>query len=182
MPSLTFETLNEIISKSDCDLKNFKTFIETGTHYGGTIIPMSNHFETLYTIELSERIYNIFNSKNLNNEKIKSLLGDSSKLFPTFLPEINNDSIFFLDGHYSSGETAQGEKDVPLIEELSAINSYFNKTGIIIIDDLRLFGTNNFENWGEITKDNVLKPIKDRITKTFEHGDRFIIIIKDKII
>jgi hypothetical protein len=64
----------------------------------------------------------------------------------------------------------------PLIEEISAINFLFKNSGIIIIDDLRLFGTNLTEDWSQISKDSVLKPIKDRVIKSFEHEDRFIIV------
>jgi UDP-3-O-[3-hydroxymyristoyl] glucosamine N-acyltransferase len=37
-------------------------------------------------------------------------------------------------------DTGMGEKEIPLIEEIQAINKYFKKAAIIIIDDLRLFG------------------------------------------
>ena len=176
MPSLNFETLKEIISYSDKELQNYKTFIETGTHLGETIVPMSNFFDELHTIELSELYYQHFSKQEYNTKKIKSYLGDSSKLLPEILTTIDSDSIFFLDGHYSSDQTAKGEKDVPLIEEISAINHLFKNSGIIIIDDLRLFGTNLTEDWSQISKDSVLKPIKDRVIKSFEHEDRFIIV------
>lgn len=176
MPSLNINTLKEIINSSDNKSQNYKIFIETGTHVGDTIIPMSDFFDELHTIELSTIYYEYFNRKQFDRKKIKSYLGDSTKILPEILPTINSNTIFFLDGHYSSGNTAKGDKDVPLIEEISSINGLFKNSGIIIIDDLRLFGTKLSEDWSEISIDSVLEPIKDRVVKSFGHEDRFIIV------
>ena len=176
MPSLNIKTLNEIIHSSNHELQDYKIFIETGTHIGDTIVPMSDFFEELHTIELSKIYYEYFNMRQFDRKKIKSYLGDSTKILPEILPKIESSAVFFLDGHYSSGNTAKGDKDVPLIEEISSINSLFKNSGIIIIDDLRLFGTKVDEDWSQISRDSVLSPIKDRTHETFEHGDRFVII------
>lgn len=62
-----------------------------------------------------------------------------------------------MDGHYSSGESGRGEKDVPLIEECKIIDEiYKSKYAVILIDDYRLFGTSKDENWLDITDDNVI--------------------------
>ena len=86
MPSLNFKTLEEIISYSDKELQNYKTFVETGTHLGETIVPMSDFFDELHTIELSKLYYEYFNRQEYNIKKIKSYFGDSSKLLPEILP------------------------------------------------------------------------------------------------
>lgn len=52
--------------------------------------------------------------------------------------EITSKAIFWLDGHYSGGITARGDKDCPIWEELKAIFST-NTEHIILIDDARLF-------------------------------------------
>ena len=176
MPSLHIDTLREIVNLSENNFENYKSFVETGTHYGDTVLPMSNFFDNLYTIELGLNYYDYFNNLEFDRNKIKNYLGDSSKVLPEILPGINTNAIFFLDGHYSSDNTAKGDKDVPLIEEILSINNFFRYSGIIIIDDLRLFGTKLSEDWSEITKESVTEPIKKRLTKTIEYGDRFVII------
>lgn len=175
MASLTIETINEIILLSGTEKNNFKTFVETGTYLGETTLSMIDHFDKLYTIELSENLYNRFNGLDYDRNKIISLLGDSSEIIKNVIPDINEDVIFWLDGHFSSGETAQGKKDCPLVEEITHINELCKKSGIIIIDDLRLFGTNVAEDWSDITIESVIEPIKDRLIKSFEHGDRLVI-------
>lgn len=169
------------------DYTKYKCFVETGTLYGGTIFSMEPLFDKLYTIEYSEQYYN--NTKKLyTGNKIDFILGDSSKVFVGLLPTISEKCIFFLDGHWSSGDTGKSDKDCPLIEEIEQINSLFLNEAIIIIDDYRLFGqspkTGAAEDWGSITKDSVLYGIQSRITNVYHldsdisKDDRLIIHIK----
>jgi hypothetical protein len=107
------------------------------------------------------------------------------------LSTIQSNAIFFLDGHWSSGDTGKGAKDCPLIEEISNINHVFTYSAIIIIDDCRLFGkgpsnrTCN-EDWMDISEDNIRNCIKDRITNlyyldsTHAKNDRLILHIANR--
>jgi hypothetical protein len=163
------------------NIDNFKYFVETGTYQGDTILEMSNYFNKLYTIELSQLLYEQFQEREHDKKKIKSILGDSSKKISEVISEIQGNTIFFLDGHFSSCGTAKGNKDVPLIEEIESINNLFEFSGVIIIDDLRLFGTKMSEDWSQITIDSVTFPIKDRIEQKLTIEDRLILKIKNKI-
>jgi hypothetical protein len=174
MGSLSVNELNEIVILCDENLSEYKIFVETGTYHGETILNLENHFDISYTIELSEDLYNRFNSNEFDRKKIVSILGDSSKVLKDVLKIIENNTIFFLDGHYSSCGTAKGDKDVPLIEELLSINELFHNKSIVIIDDYRLFNTNLSEDWTGITLDSVRNTIKNRIEKEFIVNDRLI--------
>lgn len=55
--------------------------------------------------------------------------------------QINQPALFWLDGHYSAGVTAKGEKHTPIYEELEHILGTQERKHVIIIDDARLFGT-----------------------------------------
>jgi hypothetical protein len=178
MPSLKINDLNEILSLVSEDITKFEYFVETGTYHGDTIIEMSKHFNKLYTIELSQDLYEQFQKREHNKEKIKSILGDSTQKISEVISEIQGNTIFFLDGHFSSCGTAKGNKDVPLIEEIESINSLFKFSGVIIIDDLRLFGTKKSEDWSYITTESVTSPISERIITTVSYNDRLIIKIK----
>ncbi len=167
MPSLTVANLKLLKN----DFTNYPCFIETGTLNGDTILVMESYFDKLYTIEFSEKYYN--NTKNkYNGNKIKFILGDSSIIFEDLLPTIKDKSIFFLDGHWSSGDTGRSDKDCPLIEEITCINNLFINEAIIIIDDFRLFGLDKSsgklgEDWSEINKDKILDILKNRITDVY---------------
>lgn len=48
-------------------------------------------------------------------------------------------TLFYLDGHWSSGVTGRGASDCPIIPELDAIFARGNHDDVVLIDDARLF-------------------------------------------
>ena len=162
MPSLDYQILYQLRDK----FTDYPCFIETGTHKGETIFQMESYFKQLYTIEYSEKYYTTTKGKYIGN-KIDFLLGDSSVVFETLLPKIQEKTIFFLDGHWSSGDTGRSEKDCPLIEEITHIQNLFVPSAILIIDDYRMFGKGpcetQSEDWTSITKDKIIDILNPRI-------------------
>jgi hypothetical protein len=148
------------------DYKKYSCFIETGTLNGDTIFEVEPYFDKLYTIEFSEKYYNNTRTRYTGN-KINFILGDSSIVFESLLPTIADKCIFFLDGHWSGGDTGKSNKDCPLNEEITHINNLFKNDAIIIIDDFRLFGLKLGENWLDINKNNLLNILKQRIDKVY---------------
>ena len=189
MPSINLEFLQKL----QTDYKNYQNFIETGTYCGGTIFNMEQHFSNLYTIEIKKELYEnakkkYKEKKKYKGDKITFYLGDSGDVLSEILPIINGKSIIFLDGHWCSCRSGRGIKDCPLYEELTSIISNHTDEAIIIIDDVRLFGKgpnkgNCAENWEEINTENILKIVKDRMTKyyflpsTLYKEDRLVIHI-----
>ena len=184
MPSIDFNFL----SKLECNYKEYNCFIETGTYKGETIFEMEPYFDKLYTIEIAEHYYNETKNK-YNGNKIDFLLGDSSYILQDLLPNINDNCVFFLDGHWSCDNTGRGLKDCPLIEEIDTINVLCKKNAVIVIDDFRLFGLcekNGYPvDWGNITKEKIVDILKERITKVYHmdsgmaKDDRLIIHIRN---
>jgi hypothetical protein len=180
--------LNILKSLQD-DYTKYNCFVETGTLIGETIFAFEPYFNKLYTIEFSPKYYNYAKSLYRGN-KINFILGDSSVVFEHLLPTLNEKCIFFLDGHWSCGDTGRSTKDCPLNEEITHINNLFNNEAIIIIDDFRLFGRSNknglVEDWSQINKNNLLSILESRITNVYHldsihaKDDRLIIHIKAK--
>lgn len=173
MPSIDY---NFLVKLQD-DYTKYSCFIETGTLNGDTTFALEPYFNKLYTIEFSEKYYN--NTKNrYYGNKINFILGDSSIIFESLLPNIKDKCIFFLDGHWSGGDTGKSNKDCPLIEEITHINNLFQNEAIIIIDDFRLFGLDASsgklnENWSDIKKETLLNILNSRINKVY-HLDSFV--------
>jgi predicted nucleic-acid-binding Zn-ribbon protein len=118
---------------------NNNIFIETGTFTGkGVDAAIDAGFKKIISIELSEYFFLNCKKKFKNNKNVELYLGDSSKLLPNILDKINEPITFWLDGHWSGGNTACGDKPVPLYDELMAIKSHPIKTHTILIDDIRL--------------------------------------------
>jgi hypothetical protein len=172
MPSINLEFLKKI----QTDYKNYPNFIETVTYLGETIFHMEQYFSNLYTIEIKKQFYETVKN-NYKGNKINFYLGDSGDVLTEILPNINDKSIIFLDGHWSAGNTGKGKKDFPLYEdplyeELNIIISNHKDEAIVIVDDVRLFGkgpnkVTEIYNWEEINIDNILKIVKDRMTNHY---------------
>ena len=164
------------------DYTQYTSFIETGTFNGETIFNVEQYFNKLYTIEVSEHYYTKTIIKYYGN-KINFILGDSSIVFETLLPNISDKCIFFLDGHWSGDDTGRSHKDCPLVEEITHINNLFTNDAIIIIDDFRLFG---LEDWRDINKEKLLNILQERTSKVYHldsacaKDDRLIIHIHAK--
>lgn len=124
-----------------------KYFIETGTYYGNGILRAlySGLFKEIYSIELSPVLYGYCKKIFENEKKVKLFLGDSSKVLPQILVKIESPATFWLDGHYSSDNTAKGITNTPILGELEAIKNHSIKNHTLMIDDAKLFGTSHFD-------------------------------------
>ena len=121
--------------------------METGTYKGGTILPMSQHFKTLHTVEICEKAYQFCCEKanRMNITNINFYLGDSLETLPKIITTLSGPAVYFLDGHItpnSTGFTGKGIKDIPLLEELQSINDLDSNASMIVIDDVRLLKSN----------------------------------------
>ena len=123
----------------------YTTLIETGTFRGDMIGAQKKRFRQVISIELGTDLYQKAKRRFRNEPHIRIVQGDSSEQLPLLLKDINEPAIFWLDGHYSSGITAKGNKECPVLEELDAIftNNHYNH--IILVDDARSFtGKNDY--------------------------------------
>jgi len=127
--------------------KNINVFIETGTLHGeGIDCALISGFKSIYSIELSGKLYNNCVKKYGNNENVNLYKGDSAKYLINILFMIKEPALFWLDAHYSGGMTVASDKKCPVLDELEAIKKHSIKTHIILIDDVRLFGTEAHDN------------------------------------
>lgn len=117
---------------------NLKTFIETGTYYGDMVWAQRYNFDDIYSIELSKDLVEFTKKRFKKNPHIKIIQGDSGKIMPTLIKDIHERALFWLDGHYSGGDTARGDKDSPILEEVKAILSS-KLEHVLLINDARNF-------------------------------------------
>ena len=117
-----------------------KILVETGTYYGDMVEAMKDVFNQLYSIELSAELYKKAKKRFKGEKHIELICGDSGFELMNLMSKIDQPTLFWLDGHYSAGVTAKGEKDTPIYEELNHILNSTDKGHVIIIDDARCFG------------------------------------------
>ena len=112
--------------------------VETGTYMGDMVEAQKKRFNKIISIELGVDLYEKARKRFNHDKNVLIVQGDSGKVLPTILKEVNEPAIFWLDGHYSGGITAKGETECPIFDELEAI---FNRklNHILLIDDARCF-------------------------------------------
>ena len=142
----------------DLALKNdIKIFIETGTYLGDTVYSLSKYFTKIFTFEISEELVNLARKRFENNPHIKIIQGDSGVELKNILFNINEKTIFWLDGHYSEGflYSKKYNLETPIIKEIETIfmSSIKNLGNIILIDDAFEFdGTRGYPTIEELEK------------------------------
>jgi len=132
--------IKENVLKEYAKKFNLKTFVETGTYYGDMIYALKDNFEKIYTVELDEFLFKTAKKRFVSFNHIEVIHGDSGEKIKEIILKINEPTLFWLDGHASGGETAKGEKDTPIYEELDIIFKSKNLDHVIVIDDARCFG------------------------------------------
>jgi len=125
-----------------------EVWIESGTYLGDTASNLAIFAKQVITYEPSVKYFDIASKRLKFYNNIDLKLGSSELLPEKILGQLSatgevNDLSFWLDGHYSSGETYKGINDTPILEELAVIQKYLPKikTLTICIDDVRLFRT-----------------------------------------
>lgn len=115
--------------------------VETGTCHGDMVAAMQKEFKKIISIELSPAFYQEVCARFQGVKNVELIHGDSAKELPKLVPRLPGPAIFWLDGHYSGGDTARGDNDTPVNEELRAILKPGQPDHVALIDDARSFGT-----------------------------------------
>lgn len=147
------------------------TLVETGTFMGDMVEAQRRNFKEIFSIELSPELWNNAIKRFKTAPEVKILQGNSGVVLHQIMAGMDSPALFWLDGHFSAGITARGDKDCPIYEELEAIFSYSKQDHIILVDDARLFvGVGDY-------------PTIEALTDYIQKKDpRYQIQIKDDII
>lgn len=123
------------------DQFNLRTLIETGTCYGDMVLAAISHFDRIISIEVFEPLYLAAKHKFSRFYHTTIIHGDSGKLLPRILESVSDPCLFWLDGHYVPGtiESAKGDLDTPIMQELECILDHRIQDHVILIDDARCF-------------------------------------------
>jgi hypothetical protein len=113
--------------------------IETGTYYGDMVFAQKDSFDRVYSIELGMDLWEAARQRFGDFPHVEILQGDSGTVLKGLVPRLDGPGLFWLDGHYSGGVTAKGEKVSPIFEELDVILDSRRIPHVLLIDDARLF-------------------------------------------
>ncbi len=122
-----------------------RIFIETGTFEGEMVDAVQSLFSRVYSIELADRFFNEARWFFRSLPHVTIVQGDSGSRLAEILAGVNEPALFWLDGHYSGGDTGHGAESTPVMAELDAIFGHPLKSHVILIDDARCFtGTDGY--------------------------------------
>ena len=117
-----------------------RVFIETGTYYGDMVEAMTPFVERVVSIELSRELFEASRRRFHGDPKVRLLHGDSGQQLGDVVRCLDQPALFWLDGHFSAGETARGGRETPIFDELAHILPS-SLPHVIAIDDARCFGS-----------------------------------------
>jgi len=153
-------------------------FIETGTNTGfGVLKALEAGFKHIISIDIEDEF--VVNAKSRFNEELYPQIkfdfwhGDSGVLMPQMISEIKTPATFWLDGH--------SFHQIPLLKELEAIRNHHIKEHILLIDDVRMFNTHEWDNVGHSNIVDLVKSINKNYKITYYdsyNGKNDILIAK----
>ena len=123
-------------------LRRPKVFVETGTFRGDNAAYQANWFLQVHTIELDPKLAADAKARFADAKTISVHEGDSAEVLAILADIIHEPALFYLDAHWSGGQTALGKPEdngCPVLRELQAL-SLRPYADIIVIDDMRLMG------------------------------------------
>lgn len=158
-------------------LNGSTVFVETGTFKGNTTRWAAGIFEAVHTIERSEILYELHSDELAAIGNVTPHLGDSREILPKIIGGLGGKrALYWLDGHWSGGQTAGELDECPLLGELTCLRD--RTEDIILIDDARFFlcappVPHNPSQWPTIS--DVIDALPDLA------GGRFVQIVDDVI-
>lgn len=136
-------------------------FLETGSNMGeGIQIAIDAGFKRIISFDIEEKYVNICKNRFISNNSVQVFLGDSGTDIYKFISDINESITFWLDGH--------GYYSVPLLNELEQINKHHLKNHTILIDDVRMFSNDLWNNLSQESVLNKIKQINDKYIFSYE--------------
>jgi hypothetical protein len=123
------------------------TWIETGTFQGDTTAFLSQRATKVFTIEPSPQLAALAEVRFANTKNVTVVTGLSEDVLDDVLDSVQGKTSFWLDGHFSAGNTYKGPIDTPIVRELAVIQARMSQFSdlSVLIDDIRLFDPTNEE-------------------------------------
>jgi len=112
---------------------DLKTLIETGTCMGDTVEAVRDHFQDVYSVELSPVFYKVCQEKFAGVPNVHLYFGSSDKELPTMIGLTTGPVLFFLDAHITGGPSASNGDQT--VSEMRTIERMCPEA-LVVIDDI----------------------------------------------
>lgn len=153
-------------------------FIETGTFEGKTTIWAAEHFERVATVENARTIYERTSARLAHLSNVRFLFGHSKDVLGDVVSSLQGPSLFWLDGHWSGGDTYGEGDECPVLDEIRLADQSPHEH-FLLIDDARLFVAppphpHRAEHWPSI--DELCAVLKAK------HEDAYVVVVDDTVV
>ena len=158
-------------------VSHFESFIETGTYRGDTAKWAAHHFKQVISIELSKAMYDHASARCKDDANIQLVFGDTRAELASIVPRLATPCLFWLDAHWSGGDTYGEHDECPLLKEIE-LAGMSGVEHTVLIDDARHFLSppqppHRPEQWPAIA---------EVIHRLNQPHDRYIVIIEDVVV
>lgn len=115
----------------------YRGFFETGTYLGATSAWASGEFPRVHTVEASPELFERAKPALSPHANVTQHLGRSADVLREVVPTLEGPWLFWLDAHWSAGDTFGQGEECPLLKELEIVLRGGEHS--ILVDDARLF-------------------------------------------
>lgn len=112
-------------------------FFETGTYLGATSEWASGEFPKVHTVEASPELFEKSRQVLAARPNVVQHQGRSADVLRRVVPTLEGPWLFWLDAHWSAGNTFGEGEECPLLSELEIILK--GGEHALLVDDARLF-------------------------------------------
>jgi hypothetical protein len=171
---------------------NVQTFVETGTARGDSLAYAASHpeFSQLFSCEIEPLLAAGACCRFNEDQRIQIMRTDSGQFMQMISLMDFAPALFWLDAHYPGAGFGLAEYDadipetirLPLGRELNHIKKNRNGQDVILIDDLRIYETGEYED-GPLPDDTPGKPVPNGanwIREMFSETHEAFTIIRDQ--
>lgn len=114
--------------------------VETGTYLGDSAVKLRELVPEVWTIELSEAYASRARERHRDAAGVHFIQGRSDAVLRELAPKWTTPMLYWLDAHWSMGNTAGNEAQCPVLAEIASLDeSPSAARSVVLIDDARFF-------------------------------------------
>lgn len=141
--------------RSHLETYGLRTMVETGLYQGvGSGVACADLLSGLWVVDIDRRNCELAAGQELAGVDYRVIRGDSGECLPFVLRHAQGPALFWLDAHYVVDYDSPDVIDrypVPLLRELEAIREWlWGPASVVLIDDVRLFGSYGWPSRGQV--------------------------------
>lgn len=113
--------------------------VETGTYLGVMVDAARRDYPLIISIELDTAFARRAGRLFRHAPNVHIIQGESGRVLAALAPRLPERTVYWLDAHWSGGDTARADLDTPIITEVTSIFKQARNPAALLIDDAHLF-------------------------------------------